>query len=96
MPEAAPETKAEQMPEPQQERDPRNDPLYRAILWVLVASVLLGAGLTLAGEALFGSRALAIVGLGMALVCGLLYWVLRLRARHAARREDQAARREEE
>jgi len=86
-PEAMTETKAEHMPEPQQDRDPRNDPLYRAILWVLVASVLVGAGLTLAGEALFASRALATAGLGMAVVCGLLYWVLRLRARQAARRD---------
>jgi len=77
------------MPELQKDRDPRGDPLYRAILWVLVASVVVGAGLTLAGEALFASRALATVGLGMAAVCGVLYWVLRLRARQAARREDE-------
>ncbi|GAB4362274.1 MAG: hypothetical protein Kow00114_17350 [Kiloniellaceae bacterium] len=74
------------MPEPQQNSDPRHDPLYRAVIAVLVASVLAGAFLTLAGEALFGSRALASVGLGMAVVCGALYWVLRLRARQADRR----------
>lgn len=82
------------MPDPQQNRDPRNDPLYRAVIAVLVASVLAGAFLTLAGEALFGSRALATVGLGMAVVCGVLYWLLRLRARQADRRKDHAEKRD--
>jgi hypothetical protein len=75
------------MSERRDQRDPRNDPIYRAILWVLVASVLVGALLTLAGEALFDSRALAAAGLGMAVVCGGLYWVFRLLGRRAARRQ---------
>jgi hypothetical protein len=68
--------------------DPRKEPIYRAILAVLVASVLAGAVLTLAGEPLFDSRPLANAGFGMALICGLLYWVFRLIARRAARRRD--------
>jgi high-affinity Fe2+/Pb2+ permease len=68
--------------------DPRNEPIYRAILAVLVASVLAGAVLTVAGEPLFGSRALANAGFGMALVCGLLYWVFRILARRAQLRHE--------
>ncbi|MGF1595281.1 MAG: hypothetical protein ACFCUW_18525 [Kiloniellaceae bacterium] len=77
------------MNEPSQPDDPREEPIYRGVLWVLVASVLVGAVLTLAGEPLFGSRALANVGLGMAVVCGALYWVFRLLGRSAARRAAQ-------
>ncbi len=65
--------------------DPRREPIYRAILMVLVASVLVGAVITLTGETLFGSRALASAGLGMAVVCGGLYWVFRLLGRRAGR-----------
>lgn len=65
------------------------EPIYYAILAVLVGSVLVGALLALAGEPLFGSRALANVGFGLALVCGLLYWVFRLLGRRAQRRHDQ-------
>jgi hypothetical protein len=76
------------MSEPSKHDDPRNEPIYRGVLWVLVASVLAGAVLTLTGEPLFGSRALANVGLGMAVVCGALYWVFRLLGRSAARRAE--------
>lgn len=68
--------------------DPRREPIYQAILGVLVVSVLVGALLTLSGEALFGSRALATAGLGMAVVCGALYWVFRLLGRRATRRRN--------
>lgn len=70
-------------------RDPRQDPLYRMILAVLAASVIVGALVTLTGETLFGSRALANVGLGMAVLCLVLYWVFRLLGRRAARRQDR-------
>jgi len=67
---------------------PSKEPIYRAILVVLVGSVLVGAVLALAGEPLFGSRALANAGFGMAMVCGLLYWVFRLIGRRARQRHD--------
>lgn len=73
-----------QPPEPR----PEDDPLYRAVIAVLVGTVMLGAVLTLSGEALFGSRPLASVGLGMAVLAGIAYWGLRLKARAAARRQD--------
>lgn len=75
--------------------DPRNDPVYRAILAVLVASVLAGALLTLSGEPLFGSRALANAGFGMALVCGALYGVFRLIGRRAQRRHERGRHEQE-
>ena len=59
---------------------------------VLVGSILLGAVLTLTGETLFGSRPLASVGLGMAVLAGIAYWGLRIKARQAARRAAAAAR----
>lgn len=84
-PEKSPENSR---PEPRQDRDPRREPIYRAILAVLVASVIAGAGLTLTGESLFGSRALANAGLGMAVICLALYWFFRLLGRHAARKRQ--------
>jgi len=68
--------------------DPRDDGIYRTALVVLAVSVLLGAVLTLTGETLFGSRALANAGLGMALIAGTAYWVFRLLGRRAARMHD--------
>ena len=76
---------------PQPSGDPRREPIYRAILAVLIASVLVGAALTLAGEALFGSRALANAGLGMAVLCFVLYWIFRLLGRRAAQNEARRA-----
>ncbi|WP_299615222.1 hypothetical protein [Pelagibius sp.] len=72
------------------EQRPEDDPLYRAIIAVLVGTVMLGAVLTLTGETLFGSRPLASVGLGMAVLAGIAYWGLRLKARAAARRRRDA------
>lgn len=69
--------------------DPRDDPIYRAILTVLAASALVGGALTLAGEPLFGSKAVSNAGFGLALVCAALYWVFRLLGRRAARRQGQ-------
>src|SRR3546814_3842194 len=80
------ETKAEPMASHRRPDDPRNEPIYRAIIAVLAASVLAGAVLALAGEALFGSRALATAGFGLAVVCGVFYWVFRLIGRRAAGR----------
>lgn len=75
-----------QSPQP----DAQQDSLYRAILMVLVGSILLGAILTLTGESLFGSRPLANVGLGMAVLAGIAYWGLRIKARAASRRAEAA------
>ncbi len=75
---------------------PEDDSLYRAIMMVLIGSILLGAALTLTGEAFFGSRPLATVGLGMAGVAFVAYWGLRIKARAATRRAEAAAAEDEE
>ncbi len=67
---------------------PESDGLYRAIMLVLIGSILLGAVLTLSGEAVFGSKPLANVGLGMAVLAGIAYWGLRLKARAAQRKAE--------
>lgn len=79
-------------PHPGPQADPQNEPIYRAILAVLAASVVVGALLTLAGEPLFGSRALANAGFGMALLCGALYGIFRLIGRRAQRRHEEKRR----
>lgn len=84
------------MTEPPEKGDPRREPIYRAILAVLVASVLAGALLTIAGETLFGSRALANAGFGMAIVCGALYGVFRLIGRRAAQRTRAGSEKRED
>ena len=73
---------------------PRDDGIYRTALVVLAVSVLLGAVLTLTGETLFGNRALANAGLGMALIAGAGYWVFRLLGRRAARKHDAERKRD--
>jgi high-affinity Fe2+/Pb2+ permease len=79
------------MTEPPEKGDPRREPIYRAILAVLIASVLAGALLTLTGEPAFGSRALASAGFGMAVVCGVLYWVFRILGKRASARVGRRA-----
>ncbi|WP_422369257.1 hypothetical protein [Pelagibius sp.] len=74
--------------------DPESDGLYRAIMLVLIGSILLGAVLTLSGEAVFGSKPLANVGLGMAVLAGIAYWGLRLKARAAQRKAEERSERD--
>ena len=103
MPDRKPEAPKPAQPSPAQanpaqanpaQANPEDDGLYRAIMMVLVGSVLLGAVLTLSGESLFGSRPLSTVGLGMAVLAGIAYWGLRIKARMAARRATEASDRD--
>ncbi len=71
------------------------DGIFRAILWVLVLTVVAGAALTLAGEYLYPSQGMIEVGTGAVLIGGALYFVFRwLGRREARRREAGAAGRE--
>ena len=63
------------------------DPIYRIILWVLVADVVIGAGLALAGEFIWPSAALRYTGVGLAVLAGLLYLFFRWLGRRAGGRE---------
>ena len=48
------------------------DPIYRIILWVLVADVVIGACLALAGEFVWPSAVLRYTGAALAVVAGLI------------------------
>ena len=68
------------------------DGVYRAILFVLVASLLLGAMLALAGDLLWHSPGLSQAGTWLALAAGGAYLFFRiLGVREARKRAREAA-----
>lgn len=71
-----------------------DDGLYRAILMVLVVSVMVGAVVALAGELVWHDKGIAHAGAWMALICGGLYFVFRLLGKREMRR--RAAREDRE
>ncbi len=66
-----------------------DDGIFRAILLVLVASAIAGAGLMVTGEYLFHSPAMVTVGTGAALFCGALYFFFRLLGKRELRRRNE-------
>lgn len=70
--------------------DPRNDRIYMAILAVLMATVVIGAVMAIAGEFVFASPAVKDVGFGAAVVAGAAYFAFRLWGRARAWRHTQA------
>ena len=66
--------------------DAWTDQTYRVIQWVFAGDVVLGALMVLAGEYLWPSRPLQYVGLGLALIGGVLYYLFRWLERQALRR----------
>ncbi len=68
------------------------DGMYRLILWLMVATVICGTILAIAGETLAQNQALSRLGAGMALIGGVVYAVFRwLGLREARRRQARAA-----
>ena len=67
-----------------------DDGIFRAILIVLVLSVVAGVLATLAGDLVFHWPALESAGTGIALVCGALYFVFRWLGRLEMRRRSAA------
>lgn len=63
-----------------------DDGIYRAILIVLVISVVAGALAMLVGERIFHSEAMESAGAGLALVSGAVYFFFRWLGRREARR----------
>ena len=63
-----------------------DDGIYRAILIVLVLSVVAGVAIMLTGERMFQSLAMERAGAGLALVSGAVYFVFRWLGRREARR----------
>ena len=70
------------------------DGIYRAILIVLVASVLLGAAVALAGELVYQDKGIAHAGAWMALICGGLYFFFRLLGKREMQRRTRQGRQE--
>ena len=67
------------------------DGIFRAILWVLVITVVAGGALTLGGKYIYHSEAMIRVGTGAVLIAGALYFVFRWLGRREARRREAAA-----
>ncbi len=67
---------------------PRNG-IYRAILWVLVLTVVAGAIFAIVGETAAHNPVMVRVGVGVAVVAGVIYtFFRRLGARQSQRRDD--------
>lgn len=66
--------------------DPRRDPIYVAILAVLVGSVVVGALVAIVGDTVYHSEAMRKAGAGLAVVSGVVYFVFRILGRRAAGR----------
>ncbi len=66
------------------------DGIYRAILTVLVITVIAGAAAVLVGEYVLQSAAMIRTGTGAVLICGALYFFFRWLGRREARRRDAA------
>jgi len=64
-----------------------NDGIYRLILWLMVATVICGALLAIAGETLAQDPGLSRLGTGMALIGGAIYAVFRWLGIREARRK---------
>ena len=67
--------------------DPAHDePIFRAILWVLILSVVAGVGLALTGDLVFGSETMKTTGTGIGVISGLIYFVFRWLGKREAKR----------
>lgn len=65
------------------------DGIYRAILTVMVGSVLVGAAVALIGRYVYQSEAMSEAGGWLAVVCGVLYFVFRWLGAREAKRQAQ-------
>ena len=68
-----------------------DDGIYRMILVVLVASLLIGAILALAGALVWHSPGLSQAGTGLVIVSGLAYAFFRILGARQARKRARAA-----
>lgn len=72
------------------DQPPPRGGIYRAILWVMVATVIIGALLAVAGETLYQNPSLARFGAIVAVVAGAIYAFFRWLGRRETRRRAQA------
>lgn len=76
-----------------QSGDPRNDKIYVAILSVLMATVVIGAVVTIVGELVLQNEAMKTTGFSVALIAGGIYFAFRVFGRVRSM-QWQARRRE--
>jgi hypothetical protein len=77
------------MPEtatPPPEGGPDREPIYRAIRWLMVADMALGAGLVVFGGEIFGTRSIRYAGAILAAIGAALFLLLGRLARQARNR----------
>lgn len=81
-------------PEPPEDRrtmmhsgstDPK-DAIFTNIMWIMIANVLAGAVMVIAGETMNLSPAFGRVGVGLVVICGGVYFFFRWLQRKEARR----------
>jgi uncharacterized membrane protein YvlD (DUF360 family) len=65
--------------------------IYRFILWLMIATVICGAILAIAGEILARDTGLSRLGTGMAVIGGVVYAFFRWLGRREARRQARDA-----
>ncbi|MCG8354047.1 MAG: hypothetical protein MI920_00610 [Kiloniellales bacterium] len=70
------------------------DGIYRAILAVMVASVILGAVIALVGELVYHDKTISRVGTWAVLISGAIYFVFRWLGRREAKRQAERGDRE--
>ncbi|WP_282604715.1 hypothetical protein [Pelagibius sp. Alg239-R121] len=75
-------------PEPPAPTDPK-DAVFTNIMWIMIANVLVGAVLAITGATLDLSPAFGRVGLGLAIICGSIYFFFRWLQRKEARRREK-------
>ena len=73
-----------------------DDPIYRAVLIVLMGSVVIGAIAAITGELVFRIPALSQAGGWITVVCGAIYFVFRWLGRREAKRRAAEAQRSRE
>lgn len=66
-----------------------DDGIYRAILVVLVISLMIGAAMSLAGELVWHNEAISQTGGWIAVISGAAYFVFRWLGRREAKRRAQ-------
>ena len=62
------------------------DAIFTNIIWIMIANVLVGAVMVIAGATLDLPPAVGRVGLGLAVICGGIYFFFRWLQRKEARR----------
>ena len=67
-----------------------NDGIFRAILTVMLVTVIGGVVLAMLGDYVFHNEAMKRVGTGAALIGGFLYFFFRVLGKREAKRRQQA------